>query len=326
MGLEDLAHVMEHLPVAKRNPKVLVGYETWDDAGVYQISDELALVQTVDFFTPIVDDPRDFGAVAAANALSDCYAMGGTPVTALSIVGFPHKVLPIETLGETLAGAAEVLAEAEVSLLGGHSVKDPEFKFGLAVTGHIHPQRIVRNQGAKPGDVLLLTKPIGTGILSTAIKRDRLDSETIALLVRTMRTLNRDAASAMLAAGVHAATDITGFGLLGHGLGMARASDVTFRIHASAVPTLPRALELLREGVFPGGLKDNAAALAGKVRIGDEPDLRILFDPQTSGGLLVSLSAGDESRFQKELAKRNAPPAARIGEVVERGQFWVEVD
>lgn len=317
---------MQRLPHAPANPNVLVGYETWDDAGVYRISDELALVQTVDFFTPIVDDPRDFGAVAATNALSDCYAMGGTPVTALSIVGFPHKVLPIDALAETLIGASEVLAEAEVSLLGGHSVKDPEFKFGLAVTGHIHPQRIVRNRGAKPGDVLMLTKPLGTGILSTAIKRERLDPETTALLVRTMRTLNRDAAAAMLVAGVHAATDITGFGLLGHGMGMARASEVTLRIHAARVPSLPRALELLRAGIFPGGLSDNVAGLAGKVHVADDPDLRLLFDPQTSGGLFVSLPPGAEARFQEELAKRGAAPAARVGEVVEHGAFWVEAD
>lgn len=317
---------MSQLPTAERNPNVLVGYDTWDDAGVFRVTDELALVQTVDFFTPIVDDPRDFGAVAAANALSDCYAMGGTPDTALGIVCFPHKVLPMEVLSETMAGAGEVLAEAGVSLLGGHSVKDPEFKFGFAVTGHIHPDRIVRNQGAKPGDVLLLTKPLGTGILSTAIKRDRLDPETTAILVRTMRTLNRDAAAAMLAASAHAATDITGFGLLGHGVGLARASGVTLRIRAAAVPALPRALELLGEGVFPGGLKDNASALAGKVRVGDAHDLMLLFDPQTSGGLLVSLPAGEEARFQEELKKRSAPPAARVGEVVDRSAFWVEVD
>jgi len=317
---------MQHLTPAAPNPNVLVRIETWDDAGEFRISDELALVQTVDFFTPIVDDPRDFGAVATANALSDCYAMGGTPMTALGIVCFPHKVLPIEVLAETLAGSSEVLAEAGVSLLGGHSVKDPEYKFGLAVTGHIHPQRIVRNRGAKPGDVLMLTKPLGTGILSTAIKRDRLDPDTTALLVRTMRTLNRDAAAAMLAAGAHAATDITGFGLLGHGVGMARASGATFRLHAAAVPVLPHALELLRDGVFPGGLKDNISGLASEVRVGDDPDLHLLFDPQTSGGLLVSLAAGAEARFQQELMSRNAPPAARVGEVVERGPFWVEVD
>jgi selenide,water dikinase len=309
-----------------QNPNVLVGLETWDDAGVFRVSDELALVQTVDFFTPIVDEPRDFGAVAAANALSDCYAMGGTPMTALGIVCFPHKVLPIETLAETMAGAGEVLAEAEVSLLGGHSVKDPEFKFGLAVTGHVHPQRIVRNRGAKPGDLLMLTKPLGTGILSTAIKRDRLDADSIALLVRTMRTLNRDAAAAMLAAGARAATDITGFGLMGHGVGMARASGVTFRFHSARVPVLPHALELLAEGVFPGGLEDNVRGLARDVHAGDGPNHRLLFDPQTSGGLLVSLAPAAEARFLEELANRKAPPAARVGEVVERGPFWVEVD
>lgn len=304
---------------------MLVGTETWDDAGVIRVSAELALVQTVDFFTPIVDDPRDFGAVAAANALSDCYAMGGTPWTALSIVGFPEKQLPLEVLARTMEGAQEILAEAGVVLLGGHTVKDPEFKFGFAVTGRVHPDRIVRNRGAEPGDVLLLTKPLGTGILSTAIKRDRLDPETSALLVRTMRTLNRDAGAAMVEAGAHAATDITGFGLLGHAVSMARASEVTFRFTASAVPALPRARELLAEGVFPGGLKDNAAALAADVRLGDDPALRLLFDPQTSGGLLVSLAKTAEARFQAALAARGAPPAARVGEVAARRETWVEV-
>jgi selenide,water dikinase len=316
---------MQSVPPGARDPNVLVGTETWDDAGVYRLAADLALVQTVDFFTPIVDDPRDFGAVAAANALSDCYAMGGEPLTALAIVGFPHKVLPLDVLGAALAGIAEMLAEAAVSLLGGHTVKDPEFKLGLAVTGRIHPDRIVRNRGARPGDLLFLTKPLGTGILSTAIKRDRLDPDTTALLVRCMRTLNRDAAAAMVEAGAHAATDVTGFGLLGHALGMARASEATFRLEAAAVPVLPRAHELLADGVFPGGLKDNAAALASGVAMGADPELRILFDPQTSGGLLVSLDPAAAPRFQAALAARGAPPAARIGSVVERRAAWVEV-
>jgi selenide,water dikinase len=304
---------------------VLVGTETWDDAGVVRVSAELALVQTVDFFTPIVDDPRDFGAVAAANALSDCYAMGGTPWTALSIVGFPQKTLPLDVLVATMQGAQDVLVEAGVALLGGHTVKDPEFKFGLAVTGRVHPDRIVRNRGARPGDLLLLTKPLGTGILATAVKRERLDPETAALLVRTMRTLNRAAGAAMVEAGAHAATDITGFGLLGHALHMARASEATLRFTASAVPALPRAHELLAAGVFPGGLKDNAAALARDVRLPEDPAARLLFDPQTSGGLLVALAPAAEGRFQTALAAHGSPPAARIGEVVARQATWIEV-
>lgn len=304
---------------------MLVGTETWDDAGVIRVSAELALVQTVDFFTPIVDDPRDFGAVAAANALSDCYAMGGMPWTALGIVGFPQKTLPLDVLVATMQGAQEVLVEAGVALLGGHTVKDPEFKFGLAVTGRVHPDRIVRNRGARPGDRLFLTKPLGTGILATAIKRERLDPETAALLVRTMRTLNRAAGEAMVEAGAHAATDITGFGLIGHALNMARASEVTFRFTASAMPVLPGAREFLAAGVFPGGLKDNAAALARDVRMPDDPALRLLFDPQTSGGLLVSLAPADEARFQAALAARGAPPAARVGEVLARQATWIEV-
>jgi selenide, water dikinase len=317
--------VLNGMPIPKPNPNVLVGGADWDDAGVIRVSPELALVHTVDFFTPIVDDPRDFGAVAAVNALSDVYAMGGTPVSALAIVCFPHKTLPLEVLADTMRGAAEILAGAEVSLLGGHSVKDPEFKFGFAVTGHVHPARIVRNRGAKPGDVLMLTKPIGTGILATAVKREQLDPETTAVLIRTLRTLNRAASQAMLAAGAHAATDVTGFGLLGHAAAMARPSEVTFVIHADQVPLLPRALEFLAAGVFPGGLEDNARGLAGQVAAGDAPAHRILFDPQTAGGLLVSLPVAEEGSFQQSLARLGAPPASRIGEVVARRPTWIEV-
>ena len=313
------------LPGQPPDPKVLVGNDDWDDAGVYRVSDDLALVQTLDFFTPIVDDPRDFGAIAAVNALSDVYAMGGVPKTALAIVCFPHKTLPIDVLTATMQGAQEVLNEARVSLLGGHSVKDPEFKFGFAVTGEVHPDRIVRNRGARPGDRLFLSKPIGTGILSTAVKRERLDPETTALLVRTLRTLNRAASRAMVGADAHAATDVTGFGLLGHARGMARASGVTLRIHAAQVPLLPRVSELFLDGVFPGGLTDNARGLAADVQADDSPAHRLLFDPQTAGGLLVSLPAAAGARFQDLLAQEGAPPATEIGEVVAHGATWVEV-
>ena len=312
-------------PKPAPDPNVLVGNDDWDDAGVYRISDDLALVHTVDFFTPIVDEPRDFGAIAAVNALSDVYAMGGTPLTALAIVCFPHKTLPIDVLSETMRGAEEVLAEAKVSLLGGHSVKDPEFKFGFAVTGQVHPDRIVRNRGAMPGDLVFLTKPIGTGVLATAVKREQLDPETTALLVRTLRTLNRAAGRAMTEAGVHAGTDVTGFGLLGHARGIARASGVTLRIRAADVPLLPRARELFLAGVFPGGLNDNARGLAGDVDVDDSPSHRLLFDPQTAGGLLVCLAPAAGQRFQAALALEGAPPATQIGEVVARGAFWVEV-
>lgn len=318
--------MLSGLAPAPADPNVMVGIEAWDDAGVFRISNELALIHTVDFFTPIVDDPGDFGAVAAANALSDCYAMGGTPISALAIACFPNKSLPLEVLTATLEGAARVLAEAEVSLLGGHTVKSPEYDFGLAVTGRAHPDRIVRNRGARAGDVLLLTKPIGTGILSTAIKQERLDQGTADVLLRSMRSLNRDAAAAMVDAGAHAATDVTGFGLIGHALAMARASLVTFRIDSSAVPVLPRALELISEGVFPGGLRDNLQAVAAEVRVGDSPNHRLLLDPQTSGGLLVSLAPEAQSRFHEVLAARGAPPAARIGQVVNRRQYWIEVE
>jgi selenide, water dikinase len=317
--------VLAGVPKQAPDPNVLVGNDDWDDAGVYRVSDDLALVQTVDFFTPVVDDPRDFGAIAAVNALSDVYAMGGVPKTALAIVCFPHKQLPIEVLTDTLRGAHEVMTDADVRLLGGHSVKDPEFKIGFAVTGHVHPDRIVRNRGARVGDHLFLTKPIGTGILSTAVKRDRLDPETTAILVRTLRTLNRAGAQAMVGAGAHAATDVTGFGLLGHARGIARASGVTLRIRAADVPLLPRVRELFEAGVFPGGLNDNAQGLAPDVRTADPTAHRLFFDPQTAGGLLVSLDPAAGSRFQALLAQEGAPPAAVIGEVIAHGAHWVEV-
>jgi selenide,water dikinase len=310
------------------HPDVLVGPESWDDAGVYRLSDEVALVQTVDFFTPIVDDPHDFGRVAAANALSDVYAMGGEPLTALGVVAFPLGTLPLETLSSTLRGAQQMLSTAGVPLVGGHTVKDKEFKVGFAVTGRVHPQRIITNAGAQVGDRLLLTKPLGTGVLSTAVKRDRLDGEEIARLVAIMSTLNRDGAEAMQAAGAHAATDITGFGLMGHAASMARSSQVSLSIDFGRVPLIDGALELLRDGIFPGGLRDNLRSLAGSVRADTErqPDLRLLFDPQTSGGLLVALAPEGVETFQAALAERGAGPAAEIGRVVERGETWVAVD
>ncbi len=311
---------MASLP-AGRAPNVLVGYDTWDDAGVYQLREDLAIVNTVDFFTPIVDDPRDFGAVAAANALSDVYAMGGEPLTAMGIVCFPHAELPLRVLGEAMGGAQTVLEEAGVALVGGHSVKDPEFKFGLAVTGQVHPARVVANRGAQVGNLLVLTKPLGTGILATAVKRDLLDAATTRTMVESMRRLNRGAAHAMIAAGARAATDITGYGLAGHAASMASASGVTIEVDGDALPLLPRALELLRDGVFPGGLRDNLAALEGRVEYEAEahPDWRLAFDPQTSGGLCVALAAEGLEVFQRVMGEHGEPAGTVIGRVVEPG-------
>jgi selenide,water dikinase len=294
------------------NDHVLVGFETADDAGVYQLSRESALVQTVDFFTPIVDDPYTFGAIAAANSLSDVYAMGGRPITALSVLGYPVKG-DLDDLAEILAGGAEKMREAGCAVLGGHSVNDDEIKFGYAVTGLIHPDRIKTNSGARPGDALVLTKKIGTGVIATALKRDIADPSDVKAAIDSMLTLNRAACNAMLLFGVHGCTDITGFGLIGHAREMAVASHVTFEIEASCVRFLPGAVKYAREGALPGGLKNNREFAAPFVRGFSEFD-DLLYDPQTSGGLLITLPEGEVSGYRHEY-----PGAYRIGRVCEPG-------
>jgi selenide,water dikinase len=305
---------------------VLVGPETWDDAGVYKISPKLALVQTVDFLTPVVNDPQDDGRIAAANALSDVYAMGGKPVSALSIVCFPEGG-DLEILRLMLKGGAETLRRAGVALLGGHSVRDREIKFGFAVTGEIHPKRVVANAGAKKGDLLVLTKPLGIGILATALKRRLLPKATLALATRQMMQLNEAAAMAMRAEHATAATDISGFGLLGHALNIARASKKTIRIWSRAVPLLPGVLEFAASGVTPAGLHANAAYLAPETRYDEgvpEP-LRMAFaDPQTSGGLLIAVAPSRVKTLLGRL-KRARIRAAVIGEVLARGAAPIEV-
>jgi selenide,water dikinase len=271
---------------------VLVGFGTSDDAGVYRLSDDLALVQTVDFFTPIVDDPFDFGRIAAANALSDVYAMGGVPLTALNIAAFPMEALGPELLTRILEGGAAVAAAAGVAILGGHTVEDDEPKYGMAVTGTIDPRRIVTNAGARPGDALVLTKPLGTGILASALKKDAIDEAQMAEAVRWMTTLNAAASRAMLAAGANAATDVTGFGLLGHANEIARASGVRLRIGASLVPVYPLAREMLAAGIAPAGSRKNAEEHGRftTFEAGVDPAYRLLFsDAQTSGGLLIAV-------------------------------------
>jgi selenide,water dikinase len=319
LGAAELRSVMERVAPAT-NERVLVGYGSADDAGVYLLRDDLALVSTVDFFTPIVDDPYDFGRIAATNALSDVYAMGGRPLIALNIVAFPED-LDLDILARILDGGASVARSAGVAILGGHTIKDAEPKYGMAITGIIDPARIVTNSGARPGDVLVLTKALGTGILTTALKRGAIAPEGLDEAVREMTTLNDRASAAMLAAGAHAATDITGFGLLGHGGGMARASNVRMTIDASAVPFMAGVLDLIAAGIVPGGTRHNAethaaftefaATVPEAVRIG-------LSDAQTSGGLLMSVAADAVEALARELRARDVP-AAIVGEVVEGG-------
>jgi selenide,water dikinase len=305
---------------------LLVGFETSDDAGVYRLDASTALVQTVDFFTPIVDDPAAFGAIAAANSLSDVYAMGGRPLAALSIVGFPPKGDP-ELLEQILRGGLAKMAEAGCTVLGGHSVKDDELKFGYAVTGLIHPGRIWRNIGARPGDALLLTKPLGTGLIATALKAGAAREEWVAAATASMLRLNRDAAEALAAlapaddAGpVHAVTDVTGFGLLGHAREMAAGSGVSMEFDSAAVERLPGALEAAGAGHVAGGLRNNREWLEGCVEfagaVGEE--LRLVFyDPQTSGGLLAAVAEDAAERALEALRARGVS-ARRVGRVISR--------
>jgi selenide,water dikinase len=297
------------------NPNVLVGFDTADDAGVFLINADLALVQTVDFFTPIVDDPLTFGAIAAANALSDVYAMGGAPLSALSIVAFPADG-DMEVLGEIMRGGLEKMREAECALLGGHSVADPEIKFGYAVTGTVHPARIKANSGAQAGDALVFTKALGTGVIGTALKRGIASPESVEAATRSMLMLNREACAAMLRFDVHACTDVSGFGMIGHAREMALASDVTLEIETAAVPLLPGALDAVKAGAIPGGLKNNrefaSCAVDAKSSI-DSALLDLLYDPQTSGGLLIALPERDAAALERIL-----PRARRMGRVVPR--------
>jgi selenide, water dikinase len=312
------------------HPDLLVGISTGDDAGVFRLSDDLAIVNTVDFFTPVVDDPFVYGQISAANALSDVYAMGGVPRTALNIVCWPQSGLPGEMLAEILRGAAEKAREAGVVIVGGHTVADEEVKFGMAITGVIDPRRIVRNVGAQVGDALVLTKALGTGILMTAFKRDALadGSESYRAAVRSMTQLNAAAASAMLKYDVHAATDITGFGLVGHALKMAEGSGVTLEFEESDLPLLPGVLEQCRAGMIPGGGERNREYYAPSVRIVDEVSdeiATIAFDPQTSGGLLIALPEEQPLALLAELQNCGHRDAAIVGRVVARREHPIEL-
>ncbi len=293
--------------------------ERAEDAGVYKLTDELAIVQTVDFFTPIVDDPYTFGQIAVANSLSDVYAMGGKPLTAMNIVCFPLNTMDISVLKEILAGGLDKMHEAGVILVGGHSVEDEELKYGLSVTGTIHPLKVIHNSGARAGDRLVLTKPLGTGIISTAIKGGVAEAGAVAEIVKSMTALNRQASELMQAEGVNTCTDITGFGLLGHAAEMIEGADVGIVIDASTVPFFPVARKLAGMGVIPGGLYRNRDFRKNMVDIAKEvPDYLadILFDPQTSGGLLISIPEAGASRLLQELHEVGISEAAIIGEVV----------
>jgi selenide,water dikinase len=310
------------------SPDVLVGISTGDDAGVFRLRDDLALVNTVDFFTPVVDDPFTFGQIAAANSLSDVYAMGGTPQTALNIVCWPQSGLPGEMLAQILRGGHEKAREAGVFVVGGHTVADEEVKYGMAITGVIDPRRITRNVGARPGDALLLSKPLGTGILMTAFKRDRLVDEFYNAAVRWMAELNATASRAMLKYDVHAATDITGFGLAGHGIKMADGSGVTLVIEESDLPLLPGTLELSREGMTPGGGKRNREFFGPAVKVSEEVAeeiAAIVFDPQTSGGLLIAVPEREAHLLLADLQKSGNTEAAIIGRVAPRDQHSIQV-
>lgn len=301
------------------DPNLIAGMERGEDAGVYKLTEELAIIQTLDFFTPIVDDPYTFGQVAAANALSDVYAMGGRPLTALNIVCFPQKTMAISVLRDIMTGGLDKMHEAGVILVGGHSVEDEELKYGLSVTGTIHPDRVVLNSGARAGDRLILTKPLGTGIISTAIKGGMAGETAVAGIVKSMSTLNRKAAELMQSAGVHACTDITGFGLLGHAAEMVEGSDVGMVIAAAAVPFFPEARELAGMGMIPGGLHRNREFRANMVEIaqGVPPYLAdILYDPQTSGGLLIAVPEEKSAGLLEKLHEAGVVAAAVIGEVV----------
>lgn len=313
---------MRGLPLIS-DPNLIAGIEGYEDAGVYKLRDDLAIIQTLDFFTPIVDDPYTFGQVAAANALSDVYAMGGKPLTAMNIICFPSSAMDMSVLHEILLGGLDKMAEAEVTLVGGHSVDDPELKYGLSVTGVIHPGKVLLNKGARPGDRLILTKALGTGIVSTAVKGDMASEALLTLSVTSMTTLNKKAAELMAEAPIHACTDVTGFGFLGHACEMIDGSDVGMTIFASSVPYFPGIRELIEMGIVPGGLYRNKTFRLSMIDADPgcpEWLLDILFDPQTSGGLLLALPQAEAEALLKRMHEAGLPEAAIVGQVTSEGK------
>lgn len=307
---------MDKLPQIT-DPNVLVGINTADDAGVIKVNDELALVQTVDFFTPIVDDPYTYGQIAAANSLSDVYAMGGRPFSALNIVGFPKDLFPLEVLADILAGGNDKAAEAGIPIVGGHTIADQELKYGLAVTGFVHPDKIITNAGARPGDVLILTKPIGTGTITTLLKAGKGSDELVKTVCDVMARLNRDAAEACQRIGVNACTDITGFGLMGHAYEMAHGSGVSFELDYNSIPVIAGAIDTVKKGAVPGGTKANQLYVGDYAVLGPaigKHERNLLFDPQTSGGLLIAVEEDKANQLFNELVD-SGHDAAIIGSV-----------
>jgi selenide,water dikinase len=312
-----------------RDENVIRGMESLDDAGVYKLSDDMAIIQTVDFFTPIVDDPYDFGQIAVANALSDVYAMGGKPLTAMNMVCFPTKKLDISILKDILKGGIDKMKEAKVTLVGGHSIDDAELKYGLSVTGTVHPERLVTNSGAKAGDKLILTKPLGTGIVSTALKAGKVSKEIIAKMTKYMATLNKKASELMQEVGVHACTDITGFGFLGHVCQVAWNSRVGIKVNSSSVPVFTEVEEFARARLCPGGLHRNREFYGKMVEFSKQiPDYiqDILFDPQTSGGLLIVLAPATAELLVKKLHKAGVQDAVIVGEVISKPKEKIFVE
>ncbi|HEX3102040.1 MAG TPA: selenide, water dikinase SelD [Pyrinomonadaceae bacterium] len=318
----DLAQVLSKLPV-QNGENVIVGFENSDDAGVFRLTDETALVQTLDFFTPVADDPEIYGSIAAINSLNDVYAMGGTPLSALSIVCYPQSG-DWDVLGKILKGGQMTMNAEGVVVIGGHSVDDQEMKFGYAVTGIIHPDKVITNAGAKPGDVLVLTKAIGTGAINTAVKQGKARKETEAAAIKAMTTSAAGASKVMQAVGANGCTDVTGFGLLGHAYELAKASNVTLNVDSNAVKLLPDVLELISQGMLTRGDKNNRTYVGETVMINERVSREMqsaLFDPQTAGGLLISLPESRAAAFLSEI-----PDAAVIGRVAQRGNYLIEVN
>lgn len=326
IGPGTLAGVLESLPKFE-DANLLVGIETSDDGAIYKVSDELALIQTLDFFTPVVDDPYTFGQIAAANALSDIYAMGGEPKIALNIVAWPNCVNP-EFLGEILRGGADKVKEAGAVLAGGHSVQDDEPKYGLSVTGYVHPDKIFKNCGARPGDILILTKPLGTGIVNTAVKAEMASQEATEEVIRVMTALNQKAKRVIEKYPIHSCTDVTGFGLAGHSMEMAAGSGVTIQIHVDSLPVQKAAAEYAQMGLIPAGAYQNRSFCEGKIDTGhaEEYLLDIFFDPQTSGGLLISAAPEYAQRIMKDLDLAGLDTSyGAIGEVVAKEDVLVRL-
>ncbi len=316
---------MRQLPEREKDPNLLVGIDTSDDAGVYKLTDDLAIIQTVDFFTPIVDDPYQFGQIAAANSLSDVYAMGGQPTTVLNILGFPIKSLGPDILAEILKGAADKVQESGAVIAGGHSIDDNEPKFGLSVTGVVHPDKIFKNVGAKPGDALVLTKPIGVGIQTTAIKKEGLTDEQLERVSTVMATLNKTAADQLKDFNPNAVTDVTGFGLLGHASEMAKGSNVSMEVRLNDVPVLNGTIELAESGFVPGGTKANHRWIAEDVQYEALSELEqwLLCDAVTSGGLLISMPAEEAEQYVQQMKEHGVPETSIIGTVSEKKDYYL---